>query len=409
MLDSCALFAWGCDEDGQLGIARDDSRASLANESPNASSPVELRAFAGARVARIAAGSRNSFAVLANGTLHSWGWNSHRTLALSDDELAEVKTNAPREVSAAKDVRGVACGGWHACACSFDGSVLCWGGNEYNQCAFATTTEGNEEGDGGEATREWAPKKAAVFPPRRALGRERNVIEVTCGGFSSFALCKSGVVFEWGQTTEDDEPHGDPRALDCLGKAVLEISAGAFHLLLRCERDVLSYGNGMYGQLGLGATGASAAPRVIEHFGGDFEPKTVAAGGWHSACVSRSGELYCWGRGEYGRLGLGDDCRDKVVPQIVRVGTSNEGEMKFDAVSLGGSHSVALTRDGEVMSWGRNSLGRLGRVPRNASPACGFPERVIFPPLPDGAYWRVTQISAGGRHTLALATKTRPS
>jgi len=35
----------------------------------------------------------------------------------------------------------------------------------------------------------------------------------------------------------------------------------------------------------------------------------LACGDHHSAAVSRSGEVWLWGRGDCGQLGQGDDCR----------------------------------------------------------------------------------------------------
>lgn len=44
--------------------------------------------------------------------------------------------------------------------------------------------------------------------------------------------------------------------------------------------------------------------------------KMVAAGAEHTAAVTESGELYGWGWGRYGNLGLGDR-RDRLVPEKV--------------------------------------------------------------------------------------------
>ena len=69
---------------------------------------------------------------------------------------------------------------------------------------------------------------------------------------------------------------------------------------------------------------------------------------------------YLWGRGEYGRLGQGDDCADKQRPvEVAEV--MSEGTRVVDA-ALGGTHTCLLDEDGVVTSFGRNSLGRLGRV-----------------------------------------------
>ena len=42
----------------------------------------------------------------------------------------------------------------------------------------------------------------------------------------------------------------------------------------------------------------------------------VAAGAEHSAAVTEAGEVYGWGWGRYGNLGLGDR-KDRLVPEKV--------------------------------------------------------------------------------------------
>ena len=71
-----------------------------------------------------------------------------------------------------------------------------------------------------------------------------------------------------------------------------------------------------------------------------------------------------WGRGEYGRLGLGDDCADKQRPVELTLGSwgGDPRPPRFIDAALGGTHSCLLDESGVVYSFGRNSLGRLGRV-----------------------------------------------
>lgn len=57
-------------------------------------------------------------------------------------------------------------------------------------------------------------------------------------------------------------------------------------------------------------------------------------------------QVYGWGRGEHGRLGFGDDKSSKMVPQLVQL-LAGENIVQ---VSCGGTHSVALTRDGRMFS-----------------------------------------------------------
>ena len=57
-------------------------------------------------------------------------------------------------------------------------------------------------------------------------------------------------------------------------------------------------------------------------------------------------QVYGWGRGEHGRLGFGDDKSSKMVPQQVQLLAGED----IVQVSCGGTHSVALTRDGRMFS-----------------------------------------------------------
>ena len=120
----------------------------------------------------------------------------------------------------------------------------------------------------------------------------------------------------------------------------------------------------------------------------------LAAGGWHSAVITAGGLIYIWGRGEHGRLGLGDGWKDRLRPVELPLAA------RATAVSCGGTHSVALTEHGTLLSFGRQSFGRLGR---SASTDPNVPGPVELPP-PPGCTWRVDAASAGGRHTLALVT-----
>ena len=406
-----ALFAWGCGEDGQLGVdfPRAGTFASDACvETPRA---VALERDGGDDevfpLRSLAGGSRNSMCVTRGGETRAWGWNSHRTLALARAEVDAPRVSTPRRSVIGRGVDGgaveaveIASGGWHALCVDVAGDARGWGGNEYAQAGDGSDAADGQRGVEPTPDRDMAPARAMLWPPRRVT-LPAPVAQVACGGMSSFALLRDGRVFEWGQTSEDDEPRVTPTYLSAREKHVVEIAAGSFHLLMRTRNgEVLAYGNGTYGQLGLGATGAAAAPRVVETLSRVGVVK-IAAGGWHSAAVTAGGLLYTWGRGEYGRLGHGSDVKDKVVPALVDLG---DDESNFIAdVSLGGSHSCALTCDGVVLSWGRNTLGRLGRVVSDPSPTCGAPGRVVFPPLPDRRRWRVLRISCGGRHTLAEA------
>ena len=63
------------------------------------------------------------------------------------------------------------------------------------------------------------------------------------------------------------------------------------------------------------------------------------------------------GTGDTGQLGLGEDITERTKPALV---TGVEG--KVMAVAAGGMHTVCVTTDGKVWSFGCNDEGALGRA-----------------------------------------------
>ncbi|XP_068446402.1 alsin isoform X2 [Clinocottus analis] len=100
-------------------------------------------------------------------------------------------------------------------------------------------------------------------------------------------------------------------------------------------------------------------------------------------------EVWSWGHGELGQLGHGDGLA-RLQPLCIKSLNSKE----VVRVAAGAHHSLALTAQSQVFSWGSNSFGQLGHmespstVPRLAKLSEGI---------------RVWDISAGERHTLLLA------
>lgn len=171
------------------------------------------------------------------------------------------------------------------------------------------------------------------------------------------------------------------------------LELGAEHaLLLDAAGQVFSWGGGRHGQLGHGTLEAEREPRVLEALQG-LPMAEVAAGGWHSVCVSETGDIYIWGWNESGQLALparslAEDGKTITgdAPGLNEDGSeakrATEGEdggptpfiavqpfpalldlpLGSDAVkaSCGSRHTAVVTRTGELYTWGWGKYGQLG-------------------------------------------------
>lgn len=152
------------------------------------------------------------------------------------------------------------------------------------------------------------------------------------------------------------------------GIRVVQVSAGgglvrvAHSLLLTSKGQVLSFGTAQYGALGHGYSPGKQLPDVLRPQYIDalsqLNCTCVSAGELHSAVVTSDGELFAWGDGFCGQLGSADK-RPALKPQIIEKG-GLEDECVL-SVSCGARHTLAITEDGEVFSFGLGHFGVLGR------------------------------------------------
>ncbi|XP_066148273.1 regulator of chromosome condensation isoform X1 [Euwallacea fornicatus] len=109
----------------------------------------------------------------------------------------------------------------------------------------------------------------------------------------------------------------------------------------------------------------------------------------HVKLPSTEGVVFVTGAGDVGQLGLGPDILEKSRPSLVALGQ--------DVVDVfaGGMHTVCLTKNGKVLTFGCNDEGALGRVTEGKEDAEFTPQEVKLP-------GKVIQVSAGDSHTAAL-------
>ena len=86
----------------------------------------------------------------------------------------------------------------------------------------------------------------------------------------------------------------------------------------------------------------------------------VAFGTNHSVALSLDGDLYTWGLGEGGQLGQGGTVKEspKPCPVVLRSKTTPV----FIRVASGSDHVAAVTASGDVYTWGCGTSGQTGLI-----------------------------------------------
>ncbi len=150
----------------------------------------------------------------------------------------------------------------------------------------------------------------------------------------------------------------------------------------------LCWGDGTQGQLdGTGITRV-ATPRAIS---GTDSAHWISMGSDHACAARTLGTVVCWGERANGKIGDGSTTTD------IALSTEVPGITTALTTAVGSQHSCALLSSGEVLCWGRNQVGQVGR----GGPVGGNAARVLVPTRVVGLS-DVVEIGAGGQHTCAL-------
>jgi len=373
LTDQGGVNCWGNNEHGQLGNGT----------MVNSNIPAEVKGLE--NVTMVAAGWAHTCALTRSGAVMCWGYNKNGELGNGKT----VDSSVPVEVS------GLSAGAVsigtkedHVCAVTADGSVACWGYNQFGQL-----------GDGTHISRS---------VPVAVQGLSGKAAAVAAGWGHTCVLVSTGGIQCWGNNEYGQLGYGEeaferltPVIIPGLQSGVIGLSAaGGQTCALRTGGAAACWGNNKYGQLGDGTAEKRLSPVAVE--GLDQGVARVTAGWNHTCAVTGNGEVKCWGWNYYGQLG--DETKAaQSRPVSVR-------RLMEDAVEVapGWAHTCAVTAAGGVRCWGRNESGQLGdgtnldsSVPlsivglRSSPAAAGAPPKIISRPLALG--WNhACALTAGG-------------
>lgn len=167
LTDNGKVWAWGANTNGQLG----DGSYTDSNI------PVQVKEID--NIVAIAATRDHSLALTEAGTVWAWGNNSSGELGNG----TEVDSNVPVKVKELTKIITISADGWdHALAVTETGDVWAWGSNQYGKL-----------GDGTEENRNIPVK----------VNNVGNIKAIATGWGHSLALTKTNQVWAWGNNDHD--------------------------------------------------------------------------------------------------------------------------------------------------------------------------------------------------------------
>ncbi|KAF3628305.1 hypothetical protein FXO37_29415 [Capsicum annuum] len=306
--DDGSLWVWGSSKRGQLGLGKGITHAAL---------PSKIETLPGEEIVKVSLGWGHALALGKNGSLFGWGYYADgrigkigRELEISPLESNSTKLRSREEFSAI-------------------------------EAAEKSVMEAIEKEKDMPII--WEPGSIEELD-------ELKVADVACGLDHSLVLCRDGTLFSGGSNV-----YGQlGRANKDLGMQPvdielhpLSIASGLGHSLAVCNdpsseptgdaTSVVSWGWNQSSQLG--REGPDNIPNVVEGLA-DKTPVSVSAGRAHSLALTAKKEVWSWGSGRNGRLGLGSSA-DEAEPMLVEY---LEGTEVIQAVA-GLDHSLVLVAE----------------------------------------------------------------
>ena len=181
---------------------------------------------------------------------------------------------------------------------------------------------------------------------------------------------------------------------------------GANVLAIKNQGRVFGWGHDQYSQVGDESTSyAKVLPVDVTLFIMLYDGETfidVKAGYYHSMVLTSNGRLFTWGYNYYGELGIGNQTIVSTPIEVTNHFNLNTGE-KIIAISASQTNSMALTSEGRVFGFGSNAYGQ---VSASAPNPCTSPYEIssAFFLMPDE---EVLNISAGEMSVSILTNRGR--
>lgn len=339
---SSVAYIWGAGDGGQLGT-RTQEDSLLPIKFPVSEEVSHIGCGCGFTLAA----DTSSSCIWTTG-LNTFGQLGRQltcnNLKESDEKPAAVNIHVGTSLSM---VDQISCGRSHSVVLFSDGEVLSCGGNYHGQCGVGDL--------GSKLIRHFT--KIPDIPGK--------IVQIACGMDHTLLLSDEGEVFTcgWGADGQTGLGHFQNEATFKPIQGALkdvrikQIATSAdCCLALSVDGEAFSWGNNEYQQLATGSDEDQiAVPTRAKLLNNLPQIKQVSAGGSNCAVVTESGDVYSWG---YGVLGHGREVSFTKTPKKIQ--EFDNIDEPVARVCCGPDYMTVITDSGSLYTWGRGSFGRLG-------------------------------------------------
>jgi len=325
---------------------------------------------------QLSGGYRFSLGLTSNGVAYAWGLASYGATGTDSNS----GTNSPvTVVGGITNWSKLSAGQFHSLGLTDTGELYSWGRN--NQGALGTNNT------------------TSTSSPVTVAGGITGWTQISAGKSVSLGIA-NGIAYGWGYNSSNQI--GDNTSTTRSSPVTVaggitgwnQISTAFGHSLGIADRIAYAWGNNYKGRLGDGSVTNRATPVLV--VGGILNWKQVSAAKEHSLGLTNSGILYAWGSNQDGRLGINTlTITSRSSPVTVVGGITNWAQVSTAESS---EFSTAVTSDGKIYSWGRNSRGQLGD---------GTTVSKSSPVTPLGGITTWAQVAAGAEHNLVIANRVQ--
>jgi alpha-tubulin suppressor-like RCC1 family protein len=357
------VFSWGYNLDGQLGDSTNVNKNTPTNISANFALLTEDK------IIQIDSEFDRTAAVSLNGKVFMWGSNTNGQLGDGSNEQKNIPFDITSNFDLLTDdkIIAVSLGRLASYALSEKGRLFSWGQNEFGQL-----------GDGTKIGKNLPTEITVNFN----LFNGDKVVQLSARNDRASALSLNGRVFTWGMGSYRELGLGSninqtdfpteitssfPNGID--DKIILLSMGGNHSSALSMLGRVFVWGSHEYGQIGSGLPNrvgnsitVESTPKEITHSFLLQENEyiiSISMGGSHSSALSSIGRVFTWGRNEEGQLGIGGKI-NRNVPIEINSLSNLQNEDKIISISMGGGYSAAVSLKGRFFTWGKNNYGQLG-------------------------------------------------